>query len=101
GGRSRAAARIMRCRGRALPGVCPADIPVIDQTRRPRAGDLVCAQVTDLATGATGTVMRRFEPPFIVAHSARMEPQRPELVDDERVVIMGVQAGLLDRKSVV
>ena len=39
--------------------------------------------------------MRRYDPPFIAAHSAKLGPQRPELVDDERVVILGVEVGLL------
>lgn len=78
-----------------LMGIMPGDILMIDQNRRPRAGDIVCAQLTDLATGRTETVMRRFDPPFIVTHSAKMGPTRPEAVDDERVIIMGVETGVI------
>lgn len=86
---------VVKSRALDLLGVLPGDILLIDENRRPKAGDIVCAQVTELASGSTETVMRRYDPPFIVAHSAKMGPQRPELVDDERVIITGVEAGLL------
>ncbi len=78
-----------------LMGVVPGDILIIDQNRRAKAGDIVCAQLTDLATGRTETVMRRYDPPYIVTHSAKIGPTRPEAVDDDRVVIMGVEAGII------
>lgn len=78
-----------------LLGILPGDVLIIDQNRRPKAGDIVCAQITDLGTGKTETVMRRYEPPFILTHSSKLGPQRPETVDDERVVIMGVETGII------
>lgn len=86
---------IMKGRSLDLLGVLPGDVLLIDQNRRPKAGDIVRAQVTDLLTGSTETVIRRFDPPFIVAHSAKLGPQKPELVDDDRVVIMGVEVGVI------
>lgn len=76
-------------------GILPGDVLMIDQNKRPRSGDIVCAQLIDLATGRTETVMRRFEPPFIVMHSAKLGPSRPEAVDDERVIILGVEDGII------
>lgn len=78
-----------------LLGILPGDILMIDQNRRPKSGDIVRAQLTDLVTGRTETVMRRYEPPFIYAYSAKAGPSRPETVDDERVVIMGVETGII------
>lgn len=78
-----------------LLGVVPGDILMIDQNRRPRAGDIVCVQLTDMATGRTETAMRRYDPPYVVTHSAKMGAGRPEIVDDERVVIMGVETGMI------
>lgn len=78
-----------------LLGVLPGDILMIDQNKRPKAGSIVCAQITDLASGSTETVMRRYDPPFIVAYSAKLGPSRPEQVDEDRVVIMGVEDGVI------
>ena len=95
GQRNGVEAWIMKGRTLDLLGILPGDVVIIDQNARPRAGDIVCAQVTDLATGSTEMVMRRFDPPFIHAHSAKLGPLRPELVDDERVVIVGVEIGVI------
>jgi len=78
-----------------LLGILPGDVLMIDQNKRPKAGDIVCAQISDLVTGRTETVMRRYEPPFLTTHSAKMGPARPEQVDEERIVIMGVEAGVI------
>jgi len=76
-------------------GILPGDILMIDQNRRPKAGDIVVAQLTDPVTQRTEMVMRRFDPPFITTHSSKMGPGRPETVDDDRVVIMGVECGVI------
>lgn len=78
-----------------LLGILPGDIVLIDQNRRPKAGDIVCAQLTDLATGHTETVMRRYDPPFLTTFSAKSGPSRPEQVDDERVIVLGVECGVI------
>ncbi len=85
---------LIKSRALDMLGYLPGDVVLIDQNKRPKSSDIVCAQVTDLATGSSQTVIRRYEPPFIVAHSAKMGPQRPEMVDDERVTIIGVESGL-------
>ncbi|MER2536903.1 MAG: hypothetical protein ABTQ31_17255 [Rhizobiaceae bacterium] len=76
-------------------GVLPGDILMIDQNKRAKAGDIVCVQISDHVTGRTETVMRRYDPPFITVHSAKLGPQRPDQVDDDRVVIMGVEDGII------
>ncbi|TPN57148.1 S24 family peptidase [Mesorhizobium sp. B1-1-7] len=78
-----------------LLGIVPGDILVIDQNRRPKNGDIVIARISDLVTGSAETVMRHYQAPFLVTHSAKLGPTRPEQVDEDRVVIMGVRAGLI------
>ncbi|WP_206523194.1 hypothetical protein, partial [Mesorhizobium sp. M7A.T.Ca.TU.009.02.1.1] len=39
-------------------GILPGDVLMIDQNRRPKAGDIVVAQLTDPVTQRTETVMR-------------------------------------------
>lgn len=73
-----------------LVGILPGDILMIDLNLRPKAGDIVCAQITDWTTGQADTVFRRFDPPYITAHSGKLGPQKPELVDDDRVSVRGV-----------
>lgn len=78
-----------------LLGVLPGDILLIDPKRRPRAGNIVCVQLTDPVTGGVEIVFRRYEPPFVVAHSAKMGALRPETIDEDRVVILGVETGII------
>lgn len=94
-GKNGVEAWVMRTAALDLLGVLAGDILMIDQNRRPRSGDIVCAQLTDLVTGSVETVMRRYDPPYIVTHSAKMGPARPEPVDDERVIVMGVSIGVI------
>lgn len=86
---------IMKSWALDLLGVIPGDVLMIDQNRRPKSGDIVCAQLTDLATGRTETVFRRYEPPMLMTHSAKLGPARAEAVDDNRVIIMGVETGMI------
>jgi len=50
-------------------GYLPGDIVIVDLGRRPEAGDAVCAQVYDWRRAAAETVMRVYEPPYLVAAS--------------------------------
>lgn len=94
-GRNGIDAWIIKDRALDLLGILPGDVVLIDQNRRARAGDVVCVQLTDLVTGNVETVMRHYEPPYVLTYSARMQPARPEAVDDERVIIMGVSIGAI------
>ena len=76
-------------------GILPGDVVVIDAHKRPKAGDVVLAEVRDALTGQSEFVLRFCMPPFILTHSMRLGPQRPEQVDDDRVSIIGVSAGLI------
>jgi transcriptional regulator with XRE-family HTH domain len=76
-------------------GILPGDVVIIDLNMRPKANDVVVAQVVDYSTGSAETVMRVYQPPFVVAHSMRLGPIRPEQVDEERVSIAGTRVGLL------
>lgn len=76
-------------------GVLPGDVVIIDHNLKPRAGDIVVAQVVDYATGSAETVMRVFQPPFVMGHSIRLGPIRPEHVDEDRVTISGTSIGIL------
>lgn len=71
-------------------GVLPGDTIIIDMNLRPRKGDIVCAQVADWQTGQAETVMRVFEPPFIMAASSKLGIQKPLVVDEDRISVRGV-----------
>lgn len=81
---------IMKSWALDLVGVLPGDILVVDLNQRPRAGDIVCAQLTDWTTNTVETVFRRYDPPFLTSHSSKLGPQKPEVVDDDRVTVRGV-----------
>lgn len=86
---------VMRSWSLDLIGILPGDILMMDLNAKPKAGDIVCAQITDWTTGQAETVFRRFDPPFISSHSAKLGPQKPDLVDDDRVSIRGVMTARL------
>jgi len=71
-------------------GFLPGDIVIVDLGRRPESGDAVCAQVYDWRRGTAETVMRLYEPPYLVAASLDEGLRRPLVVDDDQVVIKGV-----------
>lgn len=79
----------VKTRAMALAGLLEGDFMLVDthQAERVRAGDVVVAQVYN-RNGAT-TVLRRFEPPVLVAASIYPEDGRVFVVDGQNVVIMG------------
>jgi hypothetical protein len=74
----------------ALAGYLPGDFLLVDQhaAERVRAGDVVVAQVYQ-RNGTAMTVLRRFEPPVLVAASLNPEEGRVHVVDGVNVVIRG------------
>lgn len=70
-------------------GYMPGDFMLVDThaSERARQGDVVIAQVYE-RSGAT-TVLRRFEPPVLVAASPDQGDRRVHVVDGVNVVIMG------------
>lgn len=76
-------------RAMALAGMLDGDFFLLDthQAERVRAGDVVVAQIYG-RTGAV-TVLRRFEPPVLVAASVDPAEARVHIVDGVNVVIRG------------
>jgi hypothetical protein len=90
GGRKAADPWTMRTRALERIGFLPGDIVIVDLGRRPEADDAVCAQVYDWRRAAAETVMRLYEPPYLVAASLDEGLRRPLVVDNEQVIIKGV-----------
>lgn len=79
----------VKSRAMALAGLLEGDFLLVDThaAERVRAGDIVMAQIYN-PRGAT-TVLRRFEPPVLVAASTDPADGRVHVVDGNNVVIMG------------
>ena len=75
----------------AAGGYLPGDQLLVDthQSERCRAGDVVIAQRYDAQSGTAETVLRRFEPPVLVAASTDPAEGRVLVVDGTNVVIRG------------
>jgi len=74
-----------------LNGLIAGDFLLVDshQSETCRAGDVVIAQIYDWQTGSATSVIRRYEPPVLVAASTAPEDQRVLVVDGNNVVIKG------------
>jgi hypothetical protein len=90
GGRKAADPWTIRTRALERIGFMPGDVVIVDLGRKPESGDAVCAQVYDWRRGTAETVMRLYEPPYLVAASLDEGLRRPLVVDDEQVIIKGV-----------
>jgi transcriptional regulator with XRE-family HTH domain len=75
----------------SLMGYMPGDYMLVDTlaAERARAGDVVVAQIYDNAKGRAVTVLRRFEPPVLVAASPDPDDRRVHVVDGVNVVVRG------------
>lgn len=75
----------------AFMGFMPGDMMLVDThaAERARAGDVVIAQVYDNAKGTAATLLRRYEPPVLVAASPDPDDRRVHVVDGVNVVIRG------------
>lgn len=80
--------------GMLLAGYLPGDFILVDThaSERVRAGDVVIAQQY-LPTGGALTVLRRYEPPVLVAASVDPADRRILVVDGANVVIRGKVIG--------
>lgn len=94
-GRNGIEAWLMKSAALDAVGLMPGDIVIFDQNSRAKTGDVVLAQIVDQVSGTAETVMRLYQAPFLLTHSMRMGPQRPEQVDEERVSIAGVSIGTI------
>jgi hypothetical protein len=72
-------------------GIMQGDFLLIDtlQAERCKAGDVVIAQIYERDSDGATTVLRRYEPPVLVAASPNPEEQRVLVVDDRNVLIRG------------
>lgn len=75
----------------ALAGFLPGDWMLVDRLKaeRVRAGDVVVAKIYTNSAGTASSVLRRFEPPVLVAASPDPSDQRVFVVDGMNVVIQG------------
>lgn len=73
-----------------MVGVLPGDVVIVDLSKRAKAGDLVCAQVYDWRADRADTIMRMYDPPFLVSQSHTLPSTKPLMVDDDTVIIKGV-----------
>ncbi len=75
-----------------LMGFMPGDLILVDSriADRPKRGDVVVAQVSDWNTGSATTVLRRFEPPVLVAASMNPATYAIHVVDGNNVAIRGI-----------
>ena len=84
---------IWRVQGRSmmLGGLLPDDFILVDtfKSELVRPGDVVIAQIYDWQTGSARTVLRRFEPPVLVAASPDTDDARVHVVDGNNVAIKG------------
>lgn len=79
-----------------LEGYRPGDILEFDMGVAPERGDIVVAQVYDHKSGSAETVLRLYNPPYLLTRSSDAAVDtRPLYVDGERVVIMGTLVRML------
>lgn len=75
----------------SLMGYVPGDMILLDtqQSELCKVGDVVIAQKYDGKTGASRMLLRRYEPPVLVAASPEMADRRVDVVDGTNVLIRG------------
>jgi hypothetical protein len=92
--------RRVNTRALDLAGFLPGDEVLLDMAVLPRAGDVVAAQVYNLQRGTAETVLRLYDPPYLVARSTDDTlPLKPLLVDNERVKVMAVAVRALRSRA--
>jgi len=85
----------IRTRALEMAGFMPGDVAIVDINATPKRGDAVCAEVSDWPNGRTETLLRLFEPPYLVTATADASLRRPHYIDDEKVIIKGVVTAML------
>jgi len=75
----------------ALAGYLPGDHLLVDTNaaERLKPGDIVIAEVYEHGRGVAATLLRRFEPPVLIAETTSQEQRRVHVVDGTNVVIKG------------
>lgn len=83
-----------------LEGYLPGDRVVVDMSVKPEPGDVVCAQVYNFQRGTAETVLRVYQPPFLVARStSRRADTKPLFIDNERVVVRGTVIRMIRERA--
>lgn len=85
---------VVKSRSLDQEGVLPGDILIVDLNMEPTPGSTVCAQLYDLSADRAETAFRKFHPPYLLSNSSR-GLNKPMLVDNDTVKIMGVVDGLI------
>lgn len=80
----------LQTRALECAGFMPGDTILVDLSSAPKTGDPCCAQVYDWRGGKAETVMRIFEPPYLVAATFDANLRKPLLIDSERVIVKGL-----------
>ena len=83
-------ASLWEVKGRALElaGYRPGDMLVADMEAEAQAGDVVVAQ--HWQAGTARTILRLFQPPYLIAANTNPAGHRPELVDGEHITMKAV-----------
>jgi len=76
-----------------MEGILPGDLIITDLGLAPEVGDVVLAQQTDPETGKSQTLLRRYDPPYLIAHSTDAIFLKPVTVDNVAVIVMAVVVG--------
>lgn len=71
-------------------GFLPGDRFILDMAEPARPGDYVLANIYRLEGDGADTVLRNYQPPFLINPAGALEPGQSEYVDNERVQIKGV-----------
>ncbi len=83
-----------------LAGIVPGDELLFDMAAQPRADDVVAAQVYAIGAAEASTVLRIFDPPFIVTRTSDFRAHAtPVLVDGQRARIAAVMLKALRQRS--
>lgn len=91
---------VLRSNALLHEGFRPGDILIVDLNAEPKPGNIVLAQLYDWQNPrGTETVLRLYEPPYLIASGPVEAAKRPELIDQKRVVIKGVMQAMLRRSA--
>jgi transcriptional regulator with XRE-family HTH domain len=82
---------VMKTRALEHAGYLPDDILIIDLNASPVTRDAVCAQIYDASGTRAETIMRIWQPPYLIGFSSDEAFQRPILLDNpDMISIRGV-----------
>lgn len=90
----------IRTRALEMVGYFPGDLVLADAATPPRPRDIVVAQMVDHTRDTAETVIRLYDPPYLMTETADPSSRRkPVLVDNDRVAIWGVVVRSLRKRT--